>query len=100
IRRWEAVFGPIAPGCAVLMGTGVGDKWDDPAGYLTRDAEGGLHPPAFAAGAARWLVEHRAAGALGTDTLGIDPGRDTSFGANHALLSGHRMHLENLCVLG
>jgi len=28
--------------------------------------------------------------------LGIDPGADTSFGANRLLLREHRVHLENL----
>src|SRR6202011_4251763 len=67
--------------------------------YLNQDAGGGLHYPGFGVEAVRWLVEHRDVGALGTDTLGIDPGCDTGFGANRALLSGHRMHLENLCGL-
>jgi kynurenine formamidase len=100
IGQWEAAFGAIPPASAVLMWTGFDAKWDDPAAYLSQDAGGGLHYPGFSAEAARWLVEHRSAGALGIDTLGIDPGRDTSYGANHALLSGHRMHLENLCGLG
>ena len=32
--------------------------------------------------------------------LGIDPGADTSFGANRLLLREHRIHLENLTGLG
>jgi kynurenine formamidase len=32
--------------------------------------------------------------------LGIDPGADTSFGANRLLLAEHRIHLENLAGLG
>ncbi len=99
IRPWETAFGPIPPGCAVIMWTGFEEKWHDPPAYLNRDAEGVLHYPGFGAEAARWLVEHRSAGALGTDTLGIDPGCDTGYGANQALLSGHRLHLENLCGL-
>jgi kynurenine formamidase len=100
ISRWEAAFGAIPPGSAVIMWTGFEDRWDEPAAYLNQDADGGLHYPGFGAEAARWLVEHRSVGALGTDTLGIDPSCDTGYSANHALLSGHRMHLENLCGLG
>jgi len=100
IRAWETAFGPISPGTAVIMRTGFEDRWDDPAAYLNQDAAGTLHYPGFGAEAARWLVERRSAAALGIDTLGIDPGRDTGYGANHALLSGHRFHLENLCGLG
>ena len=99
IEEWEADFGPIRAGSAVIMWTGFEDRWDDPPAYLNRDARGTLHYPGFSAKAARGLVEQREAGALGTDTLGIDPGRDTGYGANHALLAGHRMHLENLCGL-
>jgi hypothetical protein len=39
-------------------------------------------------------------GALGIDTMGIDPGTDTSFGANRLLLREHRIHLENLARPG
>ena len=99
IRNWEAAFGRIPRRGAVIMWTGFEDRWDDPPAYLNRGADGTLHYPGFSADAARWLVEQREAGALGTDTLGIDPGRDTGYGANRALLSGHRMHLENLCGL-
>lgn len=99
IKKWEAAFGPIPPGSAVIMWTGYEDRWHDPPAYLNQDAHGRLHYPGFGAEAARWLVEQREAGVLGTDTLGIDPGHDTGYGANHALLSGHRMHLENLCGL-
>ena len=37
---------------------------------------------------------------LGIDTMGVDPGTDTSFGVNQLLLREHRLHLENLCGLG
>ena len=50
--------------------------------------------------AVRWLIEQRSIGALGIDTMGIDPGADTSFGANRLLLAEHRIHLENLAGLG
>jgi kynurenine formamidase len=99
IRTWEAAFGPIPPGSAVIMWTGFEDRWHDPPAYLNQDAEGGLHYPGFGAEAARWLVEDRSVAALGIDTLGIDPGHDAECGANRVLLSGHRFHLENLCGL-
>ena len=99
IRHWEAEFGKIPPGAAVIMWTGFEDRWDDPVGYLGADAEGHLHYPGFSAAAAGWLVEHRSIGALGIDTMGIDPGTDETFGANRALLRDHRVHLENLAGL-
>jgi kynurenine formamidase len=100
IRRWEAAFGAIPPGSAVIMWTGFEDRWDDPAAYLNRDSAGVLHYPGFGSEVARWLIEHRSIGALGIDTMGIDPGADDTFSANQVLLGGHRIHLENLTGLG
>jgi kynurenine formamidase len=57
--------------------------------------------PDFALGVAeikRWEAEF---GPVPTHSaLGIDPGADTSFGANRLLLREHRIHLENLAGLG
>ena len=100
ISQWEAAFGPIPPGSAVLMWTGFDDRWDDPAAYLNADSAGVMHYPGFGLAAARWLIEQRSAGVLGIDTMGIDPGTDTSFAANQLLLARRGLHLENLCGLG
>jgi kynurenine formamidase len=100
LRRWEAAHGPVPEHAAVLLHTGHADRWDDPAAYLGTDDAGGLHYPGFGVEAARWLIEQRGISALGTDTMGIDPGYDTTFAANRQLLHGHRMHLENLRGLG
>jgi kynurenine formamidase len=100
IRSWEAEFGPIPAHGAVLAWTGFEDRWDDPPAYLNADAAGRLHYPGFGAEAARWLIEERSIGALGIDTMGIDPGADAAFGANRLLLREHRIHLENLSGLG
>lgn len=99
IEKWEANFGPIPPDSAVIMWTGFEDRWDDPSAYLNADPAGGLHYPGFGAQVTRWLIEHRSIGALGTDTMGIDPGADTTFRANQLLLQEHRIHLENLVGL-
>jgi len=96
IRRWEAVFGPIPPGSAVIMWSGFEDRWDDPAAYLNADSAGRLHYPGFSAEATRWLIEQRSVRVLGTDTMGIDPGADTTLAANQVLIREHRLHLENL----
>lgn len=101
ITRWESAHGAVPEHAAVLLYTGYDAKWHDPPAYLGAGtgAGAGLHYPGFSADAARWLVARRGVAALGTDTMGIDPGADTTFGANRALLAGHRMHLENLCGL-
>ena len=99
IRHWEAAFGTIPQDSAVIMWTGFEDRWDDPAAYLNADRAGRPHYPGFSAEAVGWLVEHRSIGALGIDTMGIDPGADTTFRANQLLLQDHRIHLENLAGL-
>lgn len=100
IGAWEADFGLVPPHAAVLMRTGFDDRWGDPAAYLNADPSGRMHYPGFSAEAARWLINERSAGALGADTMGIDPGLDTSFSVNRLLLQDHRIHLENLTGLG
>ncbi len=99
LLRWEDECGQVPSGAAVLLLSGYSERWSEPAAYLGLDDQGGLHYPGFSAAAARWLIERRGIAALGTDTMGIDPGADGSFAANHALLHGHRIHLENLCGL-
>lgn len=99
IDRHEAAFGPVPRGAAVLMWTGWSDRWHDPAAYLNADAAGHPHYPGFGAQVTRWLTATRGISALGTDTMGIDPGWDASFGSNRVLLRGHRIHLENLTGL-
>ncbi len=96
LRRWEASHGAVPAQSAVLLMTGFDRRWADHAGYLGTDQEGALHYPGFSAQAARWLIDERQLSALGTDTMGVDPGADATFAANRALLRGRRMHLENL----
>jgi kynurenine formamidase len=99
IERWEAACGPIPEHAAVLLLSGYDNRWNDPAAYLGTDESGVLHYPGFGPEAVRWLIERRGIGALGTDTMGVDPGADDSFAVNRLLLRGRRMHLENLCGL-
>jgi kynurenine formamidase len=100
LTRWEAAFGAIPPHAAVLLWSGFEDKWDDHQAYLGPRGDGSLHYPGFSADAARWLIDQRHVGALGTDTMGVDPGADDTFATNRLLLGGHRIHLENLRGLG
>jgi len=99
VERWEDDFGLIPERAAVLLLSGYDSKWRDPAAYLGADSSGRLHYPGFGADAVRWLIDQRGIGALGTDTMGVDPGADDTFSTNRLLLRGRRMHLENLCGL-
>lgn len=100
LQRWESEFGAIPEHAAVIMWTGFSDRWHDPAAYLNADAAGQRHYPGFGETATRWLVGNRGIGALGIDTMGIDPGADHTYASNRLLLHGHRVHLENLTGLG
>lgn len=99
VERWESEFGAIPERAAVLLLSGYDDKWNDPAAYLGTDPGGRLHYPGFGRAAVRWLIDQRGIGALGTDTMGVDPGADATFSANRLLLRGRRLHIENLCGL-
>jgi len=99
LERWEAEFGEVPERAAVLLLSGYDSRWSDPAAYLGADSSGRLHYPGFGLAAARWLIDRRGVGALGTDTMGVDCGADATFSVNRMLLHGRRMHLENLCGL-
>ena len=100
VQAWESAYGPLPGRAAVLLWTGYDERWGDPDAYLGTGPDGSMHYPGFGAQVAAWLIERRGIGALGTDTMGVDPGTDTSYCVNRLLLHGHRMHLENLCDLG
>ncbi len=99
VEKWEANFGPVPAGSAVIMWTGFDSRWEDPS-YLNTDPAGVMHHPGFGVEVTRWMIAERSIGALGIDTMGVDPGIDTSFGTNRVLLREHRLHLENLAGLG
>ena len=66
----------------------------DPAVYLGDPP----HFPGYGPDAARLLVE-RGVGALGIDTLGVDPGEATDFPVHHITLPAGLFHLEGLIGL-
>lgn len=100
LRRFERRHGRIPDNAMVVLWTGWQARWDDPEAYLNADAEGVLHFPGFSVEATRWLIQNRALGGLGIDTLGVDPGNDETFATNTLLLRGHRTHIENMAGLG
>ena len=105
LRAWERQQGIIPAGSVVLLSTGWGDKWDNPAAYLGLTAEigiepGGLHFPGFGLAAAQWLLRERDIAGLGIDTAGVDGGQDSGFAVNRLLLEKPRLVLENLGNLG
>lgn len=99
VIEWEQQHGRIAAGSAILLLTGWGRRWPDADAYFNCDEGGTMHYPGFALEAVAWLVDERAICGLGSDTAGIDPGRDQTLASNRLLLQKRRWHLENLARL-
>jgi len=99
LKAFEKKHGRIPENAVVVMWTGWQERWDDPKAYLNADKAGVLHFPGISVEATEWLIENRALGGLGIDTLGVDPGIDEEFKTNTLLLLGHRIHIENMAGL-
>ncbi len=99
LRRYERRHGRIPARALVLMHSGWGRRVDDPAAFLNADASGTYHFPGFGEDAVEWLVERRRPIAIGVDTLSLDPGASTTFGAHRRWLGTDRYGLENVANL-
>lgn len=99
IERWEAEHGPIPQRAVVLLHTGWGRFWSQPARYQNQDVRGKMHFPGFSAEAAQWLLEHRDIRGIGIDTMSIDYGLSQDFPVHHAINGAGRFGLENIAQL-
>lgn len=99
IRRYERRHGRIPRGTAVLMRSGWDAKADDAAAFKNVGPDGKYHFPGFGAEAVMLLIK-RKAGAIGVDTMSLDPGNSTTFAAHVAWLGSDRFGLENVANLG
>jgi kynurenine formamidase len=107
LKAWEARYGPMPEGAAVIARTGCDQWWSarrtGRTYYNCGTGGAGLHQPGFSLRAVRWLIDRRVLGrqgALGTDTFGPDPGTDELFQVSSLVLHRHRVTLENLTGLG
>ena len=100
LRRYERKYGRIHRGSLVAMNSGWDARAGSEAAYRNTDASGTMHFPGWSADAVKWLVDERRIGAIGVDTLSLDPGNATAFVAHVALLSANRFGIENLANLG
>ena len=102
VQNFEAAFGPVPAGSAVLMRTGWSDSWPDALSYLGDDTPNdasNLHFPGFGAEAVRFLIEERRVKLIGIDTASIDHGPSKDFMV-HRIAGEHNVPgLENLTNL-
>jgi kynurenine formamidase len=99
LRAWETKHGAVPDGAFVVLRTGWGKYWKEPAKYVNVDANGKLHSPGFAAEAIKYLVVERKIRGVGIDTLSIDIGSTSTFDAHKELLGAGKIALENLANL-
>lgn len=96
IAEWERRHGTIPAASLVLLCAGWQRRWLEPGRFINADLDGVMHTPGFAAEAARYLLEQRGVAGLGTDTPGIDAGRDTGLSVSRLALAQPRVVLECL----
>jgi kynurenine formamidase len=94
--RFERRHDRIPEGALVAMDSGWAGKVDDPLAFKGGDAFPNYHFPGFSEEAAMWLAERRDVGAIGVDTLSLDPGNSTTFAVHANFLATDRYGLENL----
>jgi kynurenine formamidase len=99
LMRWEHGHGRIPRGAGVFMCSGWEERVDDPDAFKNADADGVYHFPGWSAEAVEWLLERRDIACIGVDTLSLDPGRSTTFGAHLTLLGGDKYGVENIANL-
>jgi kynurenine formamidase len=96
LQAWEAVHGKVAPGSIVILFTGWQDKWSNSTAFMNQDRQGVSHWAGFGIQAAQFLVSEWQVAGLGTDTHGVDPGNDQTFGASSAVYTADGIVLECL----
>lgn len=100
IKAWEKKHGRISREAAVIMWSGWEDRAGDQAAFLNMDSKGVMHFPGFSREAAAFLVKERTIVGIGVDTISLDHGPSTDFGAHFAVLPANKWGIENLANLG
>ncbi len=100
IKAWERKHGRMPRGAAVMMWSGWENRVGDQQAFLNIDSKGVMHFPGFSPEAAEFLVKERSVVGIGVDTISLDHGPSTDFGAHFAVLPTNRWGVENLANLG
>jgi kynurenine formamidase len=100
LRQFERRHGHIRRRSLVAMNSGWDAKASDSAAFKGGDAFPNYNFPGWSEEAVRWLLEERDIGAIGVDTMSLDPGNSTTFPVHLLLLGADRYGLEGLANLG
>ena len=96
IAEWERRHGAIPSGAWVLLNTGWHRRWGDPERFINMGEDGAMHTPGFGLEAVRFLLDQRNVIGFGTDTHGVDPGRDAGLSSSRTALEQGALILECL----
>jgi len=96
LALWECDHGEIPAASIVLLLTGWLGYWDEPQRFINLGDDGLMHTPGFAPETVSFLFDERGAAGIGTDTHGVDPGRETELEASRAALGRGAIVLECL----
>lgn len=96
IEAFTSAHGAIPQGACVAMNSGWQEKMGQP--NYRNDADGNFAFPGFSKAATDLLME-MGAGAIGVDTLSLDPGNSADFGVHFSWLPSGRYGIENLANL-
>jgi kynurenine formamidase len=100
LRAFERRRGRIPREAVLAMWSGWESRVGSEAAYRNVGPDGVQHFPGWSAEAAEWAIEERRAAGFGVDTLSLDPGNSTTFGAHLTILAADRYGIENLANLG
>jgi kynurenine formamidase len=99
VEAWEGQHGKVPKDSMVLVYTGWQEKWATPKEFLNSDAKEVLHFPGISGATAKWLLSKRKIAGVGIDTHGADPGIDSNYQTNNAVLQANGIVLECLTNL-
>lgn len=99
ILDWENQHGRLPARCIVAMNSGWDARAATPDAFTNQDALGIQHTPGFDPDAVDFLVHERDIVAIGSDTLSIDAGRSSTYGAHLGALGAGKYGIEVLANL-